>query len=98
MVALGLLLIAAGVLAVLGALFASEGQAEYLGFDLSSMAIFLLGAAAGACVLWGFGILKYGTKRGIQTRRERKELRELNAKLEKVEQERQTDGDPDRRP
>ena len=32
--------------------------------------------ASGAAVLWGFSILKYGTKRGIAHRRERRKLDE----------------------
>ena len=44
--------------------------------------------AAGAAVLWGFSILKWGTRRSLAHRRERKELTELNAKLERVEAER----------
>lgn len=70
MVALGILLIVLGALAVLAAVFISEGSAELLGIDLSALGIFLVGVAAGAAILWGFGILKYGTKRELQIRRE----------------------------
>ena len=34
--------------------------------DLTALAIFLVGVAAGAFVLWGFAILKYGTKRELR--------------------------------
>ena len=54
------------------------------------------GVAAGAAILWGFAILKWGTKRSLAHRTERKELTELNEKLERVEAERRTD-DPERR-
>ena len=54
---------------------------------------FFVGVAAGAAILWGFSILKWGTKRSLAHRRERKELTELNQKLERVEAERRADGD-----
>ncbi|WP_240181946.1 hypothetical protein [Nocardioides sp. 616] len=88
MVILGLVFVAVGVLAILSATFVSEGNAELLGMDLSALAIFLVGVAAGACVICGLSILKWGTKRGLASRREQKELRELHAKLERVEGER----------
>jgi hypothetical protein len=87
MVILGLLLILLGGLLIAAAALVSDGSAELLGMDLSAFTIFLIGVAAGACVLWGFGILKYGTKRGIRQRRERKQLRELSEKLEEVDAE-----------
>lgn len=91
MVILGLVLIALGALAIVSAVFVSEGNAELLGMNLTALEIFLFGVAAGACLLWGFAVLKYGAKRGLQTRRERKELQELNAKLDRVEAERRTE-------
>lgn len=75
MVAIGLLLIVLGSLAILAAVFISEGSVELLGIDMSALAIFLVGVAAGAAILWGFGILKYGTKRELQIRRERRVAR-----------------------
>ena len=77
MVALGLVLIIVGAIAILAALFVSEGRAELLGMDLTALTIFLIGAAAGACVIWGISILKWGTKRSIASRRERRELQKL---------------------
>ncbi|WP_162599708.1 hypothetical protein [Nocardioides solisilvae] len=84
MVALGLVLIVVGVIAILSALFVSEGRAELLGMDLSALSIFLVGVAAGACVIWGISILKWGTRRSLAARRERKELQQLNAKLDRA--------------
>ena len=46
---------------------------------------FFVGVAAGAAIMLGFSILKWGTKRSLAHRRERKELTELNQKLERVE-------------
>ena len=91
MVILGLLLIIFGAIAILSAVFVSEGSGELLGVEMSSLAIFLVGVAAGAAVLWGYTILKWGTKRGLAHRRERKELTKLNQKLDRVEAEKRED-------
>ena len=91
MVILGLLLIILGAIAILSAIFVSEGSGELLGIDMSSLEIFLVGVAAGAAVLWGYTILKWGTKRGLAHRRERKELTKLNQKLDRVEAEKRED-------
>lgn len=98
MMFLGLLLIIIGAAAILAAIFVSEGQGELLGVDMSTLGVFLVGVAAGAAVLWGISILKWGTKRGLARRRERKELTELNAKLDRVEAERRADDGTDPTP
>lgn len=84
---LGLLLIVLGAIAILSAVFVSEGTAELLGIDMSALAIFLVGVATGAAILWGYSIIKWGTKRTLAHRRERKELTELNARLERAKAE-----------
>jgi hypothetical protein len=94
MVILGLLLIILGAIAILSAIFVSEGSGELLGIDMSSLAIFLVGVAAGAALLWGFAILKWGTRRSLAHRRERKELHRLNEKIDRVESERRDDNPP----
>jgi hypothetical protein len=91
MVILGLLLIVVGAITILSAVFASSGTAELLGMDLSALQIFLVGVVAGAFVLWGFTILKYGTKRGLRQRREHRRLSDLSEKLDRVEAERRRD-------
>jgi hypothetical protein len=88
MLILGLLLIALGALAIIVAVFGATGTVEVLGNDLTAVTVFLGGVAAGAAILWGFGILKYGTKRSLERRRESKKLTELSEKLDKVEAER----------
>lgn len=98
MVILGLLLIILGAIAVLSAVFVSEGTGELLGIDMSSLAIFLVGVAAGAAMLWGFTILKWGTRRSIEHRRERKRINELSHKLDEVEAERRAERPDDRTP
>ena len=93
MVILGLGLMILGAIAVLSALFVSEPGTggELMGVDVSTLDAFLVGVAAGAAILWGFAILKWGTRRSLAHRKERKELTELNAKLERVEAERRDD-------
>ncbi len=60
------------------------------------MESFFVGVAAGAAIMRGFSILKWGTKRSLAHRKERKELTELNEKLERVEAERRDDDDTER--
>jgi hypothetical protein len=91
MVVLGLLLIAAGVIAILSAIFVSEGSAELLGIAMDARGIFLVGVGAGAATLWGFSLLKFGTRRELRARRERKELSELSKKLDQAESDRKKD-------
>jgi zinc transporter ZupT len=93
MVILGLVLIIVGVIAILSAVFVSQPGTggELLGFSVSTLEAFLVGVAAGALVIWGFSILKWGTRRSLSQRRERRELTKLNAKLERAEAERQRD-------
>lgn len=93
MVFLGLALIILGAIAILSAVFVSEpgSGGELLGLDVTTLESFLVGVAAGAAILWGFSILKWGTRRGLAHRKERKELTKLNEKLERVEAERRDD-------
>ena len=98
MVILGLGLMILGAIAVLSALFVSEPGTggELLGFEVTTLESFLVGVIAGAAILWGFSLLKWGTRRTMAHRKERKELTKLNEKLERVEAERR-DEDPERR-
>jgi len=98
MVILGLLLIVLGALAIVAALFTGTGTTSLLGFDMSAFAIFLVGVAAGAFILWGWAILKYGTKRELKARRERRRLNELSDKLEEAQSDRTSDRNDDREP
>lgn len=99
MVILGLLLIIVGGIAILSAVFVSEpGQAgELLGFEVTTLESFFVGVAAGAAILWGFSILKWGTKRGLAKRKEHKELNKLSERLDRAEADRQADAPPDER-
>lgn len=98
MLLLGLILIGAGALVIVSAVFTAEldGRSlEILGVTVSPVALFLLGVGAGLAILWGFGILKYGTRRTLRQRRESKQLEELSEKLEVADRERHRDNDED---
>ena len=98
MVILGLGLMILGGIAILSALFVSEPGTggELLGFEVTTFESFLVGVTAGAAILWGFSITKWGTRRSLSQRKERKELTRLNEKLERNEAERRDD-DPEHR-
>ena len=85
MLVLGLLLIAAGVVAILAALFSTSGSASFLGADLGARTIFLLGVAAGVAILWGFTISKLGARQTLRHRRESRRLQVISQRLERAE-------------
>ena len=93
---LGVLLIAAGVIAIVGAVVDLDGSAELLGTDLGALSVFLLGVAAGVAILWGFAIAKFGARKTLERRREHKQLGELSEKLDRVEADRRAEGDDQR--
>lgn len=82
MVVVGLVLMVLGAAAVVAAVFTADGTVQLLGFDLSALALFLVGLGAGLAILWGFGFSKWGTKRTMRQRRETKKLNELSQQLE----------------
>lgn len=94
MIVLGIVLVLAGLLVVLAALFSTDGTASMLGNELTALTIFLLGLAAGLAVLWGYAVVKFGTRRTLERRRERKQLTELSEKLDRVEAGRREDEHP----
>ena len=96
MVVLGLILVAAGAIGIVAAVFTAEGTTELLGTDISALAMFLVGLGSGVAIWWGFVIGKFGTKRSLRQRRESKQLNELSEKLEKHENERGDDIKDDR--
>ena len=83
MLVLGLLLLLVGALGILAGLLTASGSTELLGLDVDAVALFLVGVASGAAVLWGFWILKFGTKRSLQRRRERRRLSRRSEELER---------------
>jgi hypothetical protein len=80
MVVLGLLLVGAGIIFILAALFSTSGTASFLGAHLGAQTIFLLGLASGIAILWGFTISRVGVQRSLRHRREGRELRKLSAR------------------
>jgi uncharacterized protein (DUF58 family) len=77
MVALGLLLIGAGIIFILAALYSTSGTASFLGAHLGARTIFLLGLASGMAILWGLTISRVGVQRSLRHRRESRELRRI---------------------
>jgi hypothetical protein len=96
MVILGLVLIALGALAIVSGVFASEvdgTQLQYLGQDVSPMALFLVGVGAAVAIWWGLSILRVGSKRSWARRKEQKRLTELSEKLDTVDADRRMNVD-----
>jgi small-conductance mechanosensitive channel len=96
MFVVGLLLILIGALAIVAALFGSEGTAEFLNAELSPFAIFVIGLASGVAILWGYSIAKFGIKKSMQHRRESKKLQELSEKLDQVDEAKRREVDDDK--
>ena len=100
MLILGLIVVAVGVLLILLGVFATDvsplGQIDIIGIDIGTTTLFLLGIGAGAAVLWGGSIAKYGVRRGLKQRKENKKMEELSEKLDRAETERRRDLDGDR--
>jgi hypothetical protein len=97
MLAVGLILLALGVLALLAGLFTAgdHGDASLLGIHLGATSVFLVGVFAGVAILCGLSLSRYGTKRELRHRRERRRLAELSHKLDAVEAERARDRRPE---
>ncbi len=95
MVVLGLLFILLGALALLTGLFTAgdRGDASLLGIHVGATTVFLVGLIAGVLLLFGFTVLKLGTKRTLKHRREQKQLNDLSTKLHQVEAERTREGE-----
>lgn len=101
MLILGVLLIGAGALLIVAAVFTAEvtaaGNLELLGTEVGALTLFLLGVGSGVAVLWGLSITKFGAKRQLAQRRENNKLSELSEKLDRAEAERRRDLDGDDR-
>ena len=95
MVVLGLLLLAAGIVAIVAAVFGTSGTATFLGADLGAATIFFLGLAAGLAVLWGYSLAKLGARRSWRLRRENRQLREAH---ERQAREQRTNASDDTTP
>ena len=87
MLALGLLLIAAGAAAIVAAIGTADGSVELLGFDMGALPLFFVGVGSGLAIVWGFGLTRFGTKRTLRQRRDSRRLGELSEKLKRHEAE-----------
>jgi hypothetical protein len=71
MLLLGLLLIALAAAAVVAAVFATDSSGlTYLGFDVSALVLFLIGAGSVLALVVGAWLAKAGAKRDLRRRRE----------------------------
>jgi hypothetical protein len=77
MLVLGLLLLAAGIVAIVAAIFGASGTASYVGVDVGGATLFFLGVAATLAVLGGTALTRWGTGRALRHRHEHRRLREL---------------------
>ena len=97
MLLLGLAVVLVGVVLILLGLFATDvssvGQIDVIGIDIGTTTLFVLGLVAGAAVLWGLAITRYGVRRGLRERKESKKMEELSEKLDRAEAERRKDHD-----
>lgn len=91
MLVLGLVLLIVGVLVLLAGIFTAgdQGNASLLGIHLGATTVFLLGVFAGVAVLWGLSITRYGGRRQLRQRKERRRLEGLETKLRRIEHERE---------
>jgi uncharacterized membrane protein YedE/YeeE len=98
MVALGLVLLVVGVLVLLAGLFTTgdAGNASMLGIHLGATAVFLLGVFSGVAIIWGLGITRFGGKRQLRQRKEKRHLQKMAAKLEEMERGDHHDADEER--
>ena len=96
MVILGLVLIGLGALAIVSGLFASEldgTQLQFLGQDVSPVALFLIGVGSAVAIWWGLWMFKSGSKRSWARRKEQKRLEKLSEQLDDVDARRRLDVD-----
>jgi hypothetical protein len=82
MLVLGLILVLLGAIGILAGVLTGTGNAELVGLDVDAVALFLVGVASGAAVLWGFSLLRFGTKRSLQRRRESRRASRRSDELE----------------
>lgn len=101
MLLLGLIVLLAGVVALLISFFGSSvdyshRSTEILNWDVSAGTLVLWGAISTLLVVAGLWMMKAGARQGWKRRKEQKRLSELSSKLDEVEAERMREN-PDRR-
>ena len=90
MLILGLLLVAAAVVAALSAVFLIDGgqNLQIADIGISPLTLYLLGVLSLLGLVLGLVLMRVGARRSIQSRRERKELKRTQERLRAVEAER----------
>ena len=90
MLILGLLLVAAAVVAALSAVFLIDGgqNLQIADIGISPLTLYLLGVLSLLALVLGLVLMRLGARRSIQSRRERKELKRTQERLRAVEAER----------
>ena len=90
MLILGLLLVAAAVVAALSAVFLIDGgqNLQIADIEISPLTLYLLGVLSLLALVLGLVLMRLGARRSIQSRRERKELKRTQERLRAVEAER----------
>lgn len=90
MLILGLLLVAAAVVAALSAVFLIDGgqNLQIADIGISPLTLYLLGVLSLLALVLGLVLMRVGARRSIQSRRERKELKRTQERLRAVEAER----------
>ncbi|MDN5892984.1 MAG: hypothetical protein L0H93_03070 [Nocardioides sp.] len=79
MLVFGVILIALAALSIVGAVFLIDGgHIEYFGIDMPALYLFVIGALTVVFIGTGLRLIRYGTRRSLQSRREHRELRKLN--------------------
>ncbi len=85
MLLLGLLLIAVAVAAVVAAIFATDStELTYLGFDISPLALFLIGVGAVVALGFGLRLSRFVVKRDFRRRKEARRLAKEAEQREKA--------------
>ena len=99
MVILGLLLIVLGAAAVLSAVFTAEVHGDHVrllgGIDMSPLALFLVGLAAGIAIWWGLRVFRWGFRRDRARRKEQRRINRLADQVDQVEEKRRLDSSDD---
>jgi hypothetical protein len=90
MLALALVLILLGVLSILVGIFWSDssvGKDTMMGIHLGPTPIFLWGVVAGALVLIGLRLLRWGTVREYRRAKDRRRLRGMADRIDELEKD-----------
>jgi uncharacterized membrane protein YfcA len=89
MLLLGLLLIALAAGAVVAAVFATDSsELTYLGFDVSALGLFLIGAGSVLALVVGAWLAKAGARRDLRRRRETRRQAKASAEQARAEESR----------